>query len=381
MKNSLKRLWLPLLLVLALLLGVAPAVAEDAPLLQVRLNETKWYSVDLTPYLMENNVWVEVPIEVSELFELGNQVAINSNCFNNENRGAKSVDVLFTMDEEKAGDSFLSTDMMNGWDLYADRYANIRIDVFDGENWVSFPEECEYRAEESTVVGLFVLNGTTYNECRNIDVPDVSKYTQARVMVNLHVGESLMEEPAPVEPDEPYVPTALDATNPVLKVKLNHSWTSFDLAPYKGNTNAWVCVDLDYSKMEIGNNTVSIDTNVNNPSNLTDNSVNVFFTFTLTPGDTRLSTDQLQHWVNYTDRFANMYLELRKAGTEEWVKLPDGETYRQDENTVVGLFTGGNSPCPYNEQRIFFIEDTAAYDAARVMINLHVGGDLALIAE
>ena len=78
MKNSLKRLWLPLLLVLALLLGVAPAVAEDAPLLQVRLNETKWYSVDLTPYLMENNVWVEVPIEVSELFELGNQVAINS---------------------------------------------------------------------------------------------------------------------------------------------------------------------------------------------------------------------------------------------------------------------------------------------------------------
>lgn len=374
-----KRTLIAALLALTLLLTVScAAVAEDTPLLQIRLNETKWYNLDLTPYLMENNTWVTIPVEMDDLYELGNQIAVGSNCYNNNNRADKSVDLFFTMDADLMGDSFLSTDGMNNWDMFMDRYANIRLEMFDGEEWIAFPQDYEYRPEESTVAGLFVLNGTTYNMCRNIDVPELSKYQAARVAVNLHVGESLMEEPAPVEPDDPYVPTELDETNPVLKIKLNHSWTTLDLAAEKGNHNTWVCADLDYAKIITGNNTVSLDTNVVNPSNLTDQSVNVYFTFTLEPGDTRLSTDSLQHWVNYTDRFLNMYLEVRKAGTEEWVKLPGEETYRQDENTVVGLFTGSNPACPYNEQRIFFIEDAAAYDAARVYVNLHVGGDLTL---
>ncbi len=206
-----KRTLTALLLALCLLLSMTSAFAEEeVPTLQIRLNEVHWYTLDLTPYLMENNTWVTVPVEMDDLYELGNQIAVSSNCFNNNNRADKSVDLFFTMDADKAGDSFLSTDGMNNWDLFMDRYCNIRLEMFDGEEWVS-------------------------------------------------------------------------------------------------------------------------------------------------------------------------YLEMKKAGTDEWITLPAGETYRQDENTVVGLFTGGGSNNPYNEQREFFIEDAAAYDAARVVINLHVGTNLELI--
>ena len=351
---------------------------SSVPVLKLRINEKSWISQDLTEYLGQENAWVTIPVDIG-LLEAGyNQLAVHSNAYNHGNRTEKSLDLYSTL-RMPAMDSFLSTDVMESWEMMEDRTVNIRLELYNGTDWVTYPKEEEYKQDESVVVGLFVPQDTVYNVCRNVDVESLDSYTQARVAVNLHVGSTLLEAPEPEPEEEPDVPSPLDTTAPVLKVRLNGTvWERYDLTPEKGKNDTWVTVPLNFEKMRTGTNRIAVDSNVNNRGHLTDQSINLYFTQTATPGDSFVSTDNMASWIPYTDRYANIYLELKKTGTEEWVKVLPEETYTLYESTVVGLFTGSDPASPYHMRREIVVESLEGYDGVRAVVNLHVGGDLEL---
>ncbi len=353
------------------------------PVLKVRINETYWKYIDLTPYLGQDNVWIKGDIDLKYLVEGINQVAIDTNAYNYGNKIDKSVDLYYTLCGDGGFDTFISTDVMNSWGLQADRYANIVLELqrADNDEWETISFNDTFAQDESVVIGMFVPQETMYNACRNLTVESLANYKAARVAVNMKVGTSLLEVPQPEEPDEVDPGNPLDTTVPVLKVKINGAIAErVELAPYYGQNSVWVTVPLRFEKLRIGNNYVALDSNVYNPDNLTDQTVDLYFTMTTAAGGGELSQDGCVTWVQYGDRIPNMYLELHNTATGEWERVGDFEFSDQQEHTVIGMFSNPWLTSPFAFRRMFSIETLDGYDDVRVSMQIHVGGDLSLEA-
>lgn len=394
-----KRLLL-IVLALALCLSLAACVTQEAepsestaqptepaedftgkPTLQLRVNETNWLTVDLTPYLGSDWVWVSFDVPVEYLIDGFNQFAVYSNAYNHGNLTDKSVDLFFTF-TELATDSFVSSDMMNSWEPFIDRFANITLELYDGENWNVFPQDPEYKLDENMVLGIYTQNNSIYSVCRNIELHDLEGYTQATVSALVHVGTNLLEEPEPEPIDEGDGVSELDSTVPVLKVKLNGAPAErLDLTPYLGQNSVWVTVPLDAAKLRDGTNRITLDSNVDNTANFADTSLDIYFTASRTSEDTELSTDGRLSWMKIEDhRYANIYLELHDAATDTWVTFPDSGLYRDtNEHTVIGRFSANEWLEQYNFRRGFVLENVAQYDEVRACIQIHVGSDLTIV--
>ena len=107
------------------------------PTLQLRVNEQHWVTVDLTPYLGKD--WtLNFDVPVAYLVDGINQFALHSNAYDHGNLTDKSVDLFFTM-TGLSTDSFVSSDMMNSWEPFTDRFANITVALYDGDGWTSYP--------------------------------------------------------------------------------------------------------------------------------------------------------------------------------------------------------------------------------------------------
>jgi hypothetical protein len=291
------------------------------------------------------------------------------------------VDVYFTKNGDSNIDTFFSTDVMNSWELMPDRYANIKLELYTGTEWVEYPNKgTAYAQDESMVLGNFVSNSTIYNTCRNFNLTEIHKYTQARLSVNMHIGTDLLDVPEPDPEDEGDVASPLDTTKPLLKVKLNGAvWERYDLTSNLGKDNIWVTVPLNFGKIRSGRNILTVDTNIENTGNYCDNSVDLYFTDSAScSGEDQISTDKMVNWVNYQDRYANMYFELHNTATGKWEKVTPNETYKLYEHTVVGYFNPGKDPSPFNMRRYINIEDINGYDSVRAVLNLHVGSKLSL---
>lgn len=351
------------------------------PTLQLRVNELHWLTVDLTPYLGSEWTWVSFDVPVEYLIDGFNQFAIYSNAYNHSNLSDRSVDLFFTF-TELATDSFVSSDMMNSWEPFTDRFANITLDLYDGAEWQSFPGDMEFRLDENMVLGIYTQNNSIYSVCRNIELHELDKYTQATVSALVHVGTNLLEEPEPEPIDEGDGTSELDTTVPVLKVKLNGAPAErLDLTPYLGQNSVWVTVPLDAAKLRSGTNRITLDSNVDNTANFADTSLDIYFTASRASEDTELSTDGRLSWMKIADhRYANIYLELHDPQTDTWVRFPDEERYRDtNEHTVIGRFSANEWLEQYNFRRGFVLETPEQYDGVRAVIQLHVGSDLKII--
>lgn len=349
----------------------------STPILMVRVNENYWKYIDLTPYLGQDNVWITSEIDMKYLAAGINQIAIHSNVFNYGNRTEKSLDIYYSSCAEGAFDTFLSTDLMNTWELLPDRYANIVLELKNGQTgeWEKFSYQSLITQDETVVIGSFVPNESIYNVCRNITVDSLEGYSAARVSVNMHVGTDLLQEPEPEEPDEEDPGHPLDESTKVLKVKLNGAVPErFDLVPYLGEDSVWVTVPLRFEKLKVGNNHVVIDSNVFNSADFCPGSVDVYFTSS-SKGDSAVSQDGMVFWESISDRVVNMDLQLHDVATGEWRSVTD-DTFAMDTHTVIGAFNAGTYQTSFNMRRTFMIDSLEGFDDVRVRIQLHVGANI-----
>ena len=176
---------------------------------------------------------------------------------------------------------------------------------------------------------------------------------------------------------EPDVPSPLDTTVPVLKLNVNGSaYERVDLTPVLGQENTWVTVPVDFAKLRTGLNRIIVDSNVDNVSNFSDNSLDLYFTDS-TKGDSAVSTDGMVNWMDIDNRVCNISLELRNASSGNWEKVTK-EEFNTFEHTVIGQFSANAWMEQYNMRRSFQIDNLERYNEARVLVNLHVGSDLKL---
>lgn len=348
---------------------------DVAPVLKVKLNNTIWARLDLTNYAGKDDVWVTVPLNFEKMKAGNNRITVDSNVYNTADFSSHSVDLYFTSSIK--GDSAVSSDGMVYWEPISDRVCNIALELRDRETgeWIR-PEEETFGTDTHTVIGTF--NGgdyqTTYNMRRTFFVDSLDQYDDVRAAIHLHVGKNVAEKEDVQEPD---VPSPLDTTVPVLKLNVNGSaYERVDLTPVLGQENTWVTVPVDFAKLRTGLNRIIVDSNVDNVSNFSDNSLDLYFTDS-TKGDSAVSTDGMVNWMDIDNRVCNISLELRNASSGNWEKVTK-EEFNTFEHTVIGQFSANAWMEQYNMRRSFQIDNLERYNEARVLVNLHVGSDLKL---
>ncbi len=163
------------------------------------------------------------------------------------------------------------------------------------------------------------------------------------------------------------------STVPVLQLRINEEiWKTADLTPYLGKDYVWVSFPVEISELTEGYNQFALHSNAYNYGNLSENSVDLFFTYTDAGIDSYFSQDMMSTWELYSDRYADIILELYDG--KEWKEFPETADYRLDDNTVLGIFVDNNGI--YNACRTIFLEDLSAYRSARLSALVHVGTDL-----
>ncbi len=160
--------------------------------IKVRVNGA-WFGRYVGEFEGQTNVWVPVYIDIAKLnANSENYFNLSSNVISYGNYTDSSIDLFASAAEENLN-SFLTGHQWcdEGWVAYTDRNINIKLQLFNGTEWVTVcPEETSY-CDEHTVLGKFDGDGNYYNAARNFMVGDLSGYTAARVLVNLHIGTKL----------------------------------------------------------------------------------------------------------------------------------------------------------------------------------------------
>lgn len=339
----------------------ARPASGSTPELQVLVNEAVWTTLDLTSYLGQNDTWLEVPLEMSWLREGTNQFVFDSNVVNSANLAAGSLDIFASGAAAGAEDSYVSTNDMVYWNVMNGRRLNVKLELFDGTQWREAGSCAVNHSGGSLVIGKYLPDGQSYLSGRNIAAETLSGYTAARLLVNAHVGAALST--GREESGEAYAPALL--------VRLNDGAPAvLPLESLKGKDSVWVTVPLRTKDLKNGVNSVTVDSNVKNTANLGSTSVDLYFTASETVRDTYLSTDAMTTWVGYTDRYANVYLELLDPATGEWISCGK-DAFRTNESTIIGQFLYGESATPYNMKREFSVPEGCT--AVRAVIQLHVG--------
>ena len=339
----------------------ARPVSGETPALQVLVNENVWTTLDLTSYFGQNDAWLEVPLELSWLREGVNQFVFNSNVKNPANLAAGSLDIFASGAAAGAEDSYISTNDMVYWNVMNGRRLNVKLELFDGTSWHEAGSYAFNRNGGSLVIGKYTPDGQTYLSGRNIAVESLMGCTKARLLVNAHVGPAISTGSGGTG----------ETTEPMLLVQLNDGKpVAYPLEALKGKDSVWVTVPLRTKDLNNGANCVILDSNVENTTNLGNTSVDLYFTGSDTVRDTYLSTNAMSSWIGYTDRYANLYLEVLDPETGEWVAYGK-DTFRTNHSTVIGQFVYGESATPYNMKREISIPE--GYEAVRAVIQIHVG--------
>lgn len=187
------------------------------------------------------------------------------------------VDLYATAQEAAAG-SFVCSDRWcdNSYTEYNDRNVNLKVQVYDNGSWITLAEDASYTADKSTVLGQY-QGGNWYNAARNINLGDVSGYTKARVLVNMHVGKDIV----PLTDLQMNQLATFYSYAAAMRVRVNGTWYGVGLENYKGENDTWVYCPVPLSALK-GNETnyLSLSTNVKNSGNFSDSSVDLYATAT-----------------------------------------------------------------------------------------------------
>ena len=175
----------------------APGVAvsdkdSDKAAIRVRVNGS-WFGAYIQDYKGQNGVWVPVYLDLSKLkANEENSFHLSSNVLSYGNYSDSSLDLFSSWAKEELSSLFTMDPACDGgWSTYSDRNVNMRLELFNGSGWVTAaPQEATY-FDEHTVLGQFANNGNWYNAGRELKLGDLSGYTAARLMVQLHIGSKL----------------------------------------------------------------------------------------------------------------------------------------------------------------------------------------------
>lgn len=165
---------------------------SDKAAIRVRVNGN-WYGAYLQEYKGQTGAWVPVYLDMSALkANAGNSFHFSSNVLSYGNYTDSSLDLFSSWATAQLTSLFTKNAACDGgWIAYTDRNVNIRLELFNGTEWVAAaPQESAY-CDEHTVLGQFANNGNWYNAARDLQLGDLSGYTAARMMVQLHVGSKL----------------------------------------------------------------------------------------------------------------------------------------------------------------------------------------------
>ena len=410
--------------------GCAHEKCPGEAAIRMRLNG-KWYGTYINDRLGADGEWVSIPVEMDGLTAGSTyQLAVSSNIVSGGNMAENSID-FYATNVSEGQESFLTNDRYcdGGWNAYSDRNVNVKLEGWDGHNWIDLNQaKPTYGKDQTTVLGQF-SDGTWYNPCRNIVLGDLTGVTAIRASVQLHIGRNLApagdyseetfatfpepqqvtaHEMCPQHPDScavegcpyhtcgdlhhcefcPICGRCRDADcgcahekctmdgEASLRVRVNQYWYGLNISGQPGTQ--WVYVPVDITKLnQNGENHLSLSSNV---SSLADNSVHsldVLFTATEN-GDSFVTNHRWcdENWTELSGKNVNMMLQLYD-GTQ-WVNARE-ETYETELHTVLGLFQPEGKW--YNYSRHLALGELTQYSAARVAVQVHIGECLDVIGD
>lgn len=166
---------------------------------------------------------------------------------------------------------------------------------------------------------------------------------------------------------------------PAVGVRVNGNWYIADLTPYKGESNVWVEVPIDASKLNSGvENYFSLRTNVNAGGDFCDTSADLYATARENASGSFLCSDPWcdNGYTMYTDRQVNIKIQIDRGSG--WETIGGDAAYNTDHHTVLGQFQGGDW---YNAARNIVLPAFSGVIRARVLVNMHVGKDIVPMAS
>ena len=340
------------------------------PALCMVTNEVKGDLVNLDSYRGQET-GVEIPVSLSDLQSGVNTFRFLSNVTAGPGQGnATSVDIPFyntASGVDVTGSGFYQS----GSFVQATTNVpavSLMLKRQDG-SWETVQQYQDGRVG-SVVVGLFSDNGQTYDIQSALTVGDLSAYTEAKIVVLVHVGDGVK---AASDPQELLPETVVPVE---LKVTVNDGEeASYDVTGQLG-TVSLADVALDPASLKTGDNVFVLNSNTisygQGQTNNTSMDIVMATPSAPTVSGTGFWSDGIFNQFQSTQDFY-VTLLLQRADNDEWIEV---KTHQGDNvnNLIVGKL--GDNGVTYRPQVTLPVDDAAAYKAARLQVMLHIGGNV-----
>ena len=395
--------------------------------LRLRFNK-QWYGVYIDSLKGTDAQWVSIPVSMDGLTAgTTYQLAASSNVVSGGDYCDTSIDFYATNAAEGL-ESFLTNDRYcdGGWNGYADRNVNLKLEGWDGHEWIDLnAAKPGYSADQHTVLGQF-SDGTWYNPCRNITLADLTGIEAMRASVQVHIGKNLTpqsdyredtfatfpqaqevtkHEMCPQHPDSCSVigcprNTCSDKHHctfcticgkckdtgcgcdhekctgeAALRLRFNKQWYGVYVNDIIGTDAQWVSVPVPMDGLTAGTTyQLAASSNVVSGGDYCDTSIDFYATNAAEGQESFLTNDRYCDggWNGYADR--NVNLKLEGWNGHEWIDLNAAKPgYSADQHTVLGQFSDGTW---YNPCRNITLADLTGIEAMRASVQVHVGKDL-----
>lgn len=362
--------------------------SSSGALLYVRVNGT-WTWISLQDYAGTTG-WVYCPIDFSLLnANTENYFNVATNVLSFGTDTASSVDIFSTDAKDAAAYYTYDPYCDNGWATLPNQYMDIRLELFNGKEWVVVPSGMEYYFDNAYNLGQN-SSGQAMAAARNLVVGDLSGYTKARIAVMMHVGTSLSYYDSPIDGIWVYHPDTIteeapgtnvaDSEDIVLRIRVNGNWFEESLQPYKGQDGVWVPVTIDGTSLNAGvENYFSVATNAASYGAHSGSSVDLYYSNAAEDLNSFWTDDEYcdTGYERYDDRVINLRLEGFN-GTD-WVTVaPTARSY-SDGCGLLGF--NAETEEFTNYARNIVLGGLDSYSQFRVCVQLHVGKTLALLDD
>lgn len=362
--------------------------SRSGALLYVRVNG-KWTWISLNDYAGKTG-WVNCPIDIRDLnANVENYFNVATNVVSYGVNTASSVDIFSTSAKEAAAYYTYDPYCDNDWATLPGQYMDIRLELYNGKEWVESPASGQYFYDNAYNLGK---NGESRKMAagRNLVIGDLTGYTKARVSVLMHVGTSLnfydspidgiyVHHPNKIEEEAPAA-AVTDSKNILLYVRVNGTWFEQNLEEYKGQDGVWVPVPIEGSFLNAGvENYFSVTTNAASYGEHSGSSVDLYYSNAGDDLNSFRTDDEYcdTGFERYDDRVINLRLEGFNG--KEWVTVaPTAKSYTDG----CGLLGFNAETEEYsNYARNIILGSLDKYTEFRVCVQLHVGGTLALLDD
>ncbi|HPT78107.1 MAG TPA: hypothetical protein PK830_03265 [Candidatus Atribacteria bacterium] len=343
-----------------------PASASDiktTPVVRVQVNGGDWLlSGDLRELGNPGNDWIGVPIDLALLKTGLNTFYVDTNV---DNGAVKLVcSALRNVAEGERGTSWFTDNGGASWyDISDQKVVNVILRLWKNDNWVNI--NSAYDEGQAGVLGLGTIGSNVYGAGRslNVSASDLEGAESAELLVNVHIPDGV---------DSLQLDPKAGQTAPILVSTVNGKKKYTDLTSKMGSVNTWVYVPVSISTLRTGINEITIDSNVTS-TDYFPNQLKILLSPRQNANDSFVSDDNMNSWMDYTDKIVNICLELYDGS--KWVAVPSGEDYSYiyDIAVVIGKYMNNTT---WAFKRLITIDSLTGYTDARLAVNVNVGSRL-----